>query len=62
MNSRTEKKKSYSTTYLLVQYVVSSVETIFSIVIIIYTLLFHSLFKVEFDIDHFVLGEHRERY
>ncbi len=26
-----------------------------------YTLLFHSLFKVEFDIDHFVLGEHRER-
>ncbi len=27
----------------------------------IYKLLFHSLFKVEFDIDHFVLGEHRER-
>ncbi len=26
-----------------------------------YTLLFHSLFKVKFDIDHFVLGEHRER-
>ncbi len=26
-----------------------------------YTLLFYSLFKVEFDIDHFVLGEHRER-
>ncbi len=26
-----------------------------------YTLLFHSLFKVEFNIDHFVLGEHRER-
>ncbi len=26
-----------------------------------YKLLFHSLFKVEFDIDHFVLGEHRER-
>ncbi len=26
-----------------------------------YTLLFHSLFKVEFDIDHFVLGEHWER-
>ncbi len=26
-----------------------------------YMLLFHSLFKVEFDIDHFVLGEHRER-
>ncbi len=26
-----------------------------------YTLLFHSLFKVEFDMDHFVLGEHRER-
>ncbi len=25
-----------------------------------YMLLFHSLFKVEFDIDHFVLGEHRE--
>ncbi len=23
-----------------------------------YTLLFHSLFKVEFDINHFVLGEH----
>ncbi len=27
----------------------------------IYKLLFHSLFKVEFDIDHFVLGEHQER-
>ncbi len=27
----------------------------------IYTLLFHSLFKVEFDMDHFALGEHRER-
>ncbi len=26
-----------------------------------YMLLFHSLFKVEFDINHFVLGEHRER-
>ncbi len=26
-----------------------------------YMLLFHSLFKVEFDIDHFVLGKHRER-
>ncbi len=26
-----------------------------------YKLLFHSLFKVEFDIDHFVLGEHWER-
>ncbi len=26
-----------------------------------YKLLFHSLFKVEFDIDHYVLGEHRER-
>ncbi len=26
-----------------------------------YKLLFHSLFKVEFDIDQFVLGEHRER-
>ncbi len=26
-----------------------------------YTLLFHSLFKVEFYIDHFVLGEHLER-
>ncbi len=26
-----------------------------------YTLLFHSLFKVEFDMEHFVLGEHRER-
>ncbi len=26
-----------------------------------YTLLFHSLFEVEFDINHFVLGEHRER-
>ncbi len=26
-----------------------------------YKLLFHSLFKVEFHIDHFVLGEHRER-
>ncbi len=26
-----------------------------------YTLLFHSLFKAEFNIDHFVLGEHRER-
>ncbi len=26
-----------------------------------YMLLFHSLFKVEFDVDHFVLGEHRER-
>ncbi len=26
-----------------------------------YTLLFHSLFKVEFNIDHFVLREHRER-
>ncbi len=26
-----------------------------------YSLLFHSLFKVEFGIDHFVLGEHRER-
>ncbi len=26
-----------------------------------YTLLFHSLFKVEFDMDHFALGEHRER-
>ncbi len=26
-----------------------------------YMLLFHSLFKVEFDIDHFVLGEHWER-
>ncbi len=25
------------------------------------TLLFHSMFKVEFYIDHFVLGEHRER-
>ncbi len=25
-----------------------------------YTLLFHSLFKVEFYIDHFVLGEHWE--
>ncbi len=28
---------------------------------IFYMLLFHSLFKVEFGIDHFVLGEHRER-
>ncbi len=26
-----------------------------------YMLLFHSLFKVEFDIDHFAMGEHRER-
>ncbi len=26
-----------------------------------YTLLFHSLFKVEFDMDYFALGEHRER-
>ncbi len=26
-----------------------------------YTLLFHSLFKVEFGIDHFVLGEYQER-
>ncbi len=26
-----------------------------------FTFLFHSLFKVEFDIDHFVLGGHRER-
>ncbi len=26
-----------------------------------YKLLFHSLFKVEFDIDHFVLGEQRDR-
>ncbi len=25
-----------------------------------YTILFHSLFKVEFNIDHFVLGGHRE--
>ncbi len=25
------------------------------------TLLFHSLFKAEFGIDHLVLGEHRER-
>ncbi len=28
---------------------------------IFYMLLFHSLFKVKFDIDHFVLGEHLER-
>ncbi len=27
---------------------------------VFYTLLFHLFFKVEFDIDHFVLGEHRE--
>ncbi len=26
-----------------------------------YTLLFYSFFKVEFDINHFVLGEHWER-
>ncbi len=26
-----------------------------------YTLLFHSLFKVKFDINHFVLGENWER-
>ncbi len=26
-----------------------------------YTLLFHLLFKVEFDINYFVLGEHWER-
>ncbi len=26
-----------------------------------YTLLFHSLFKVEFNMDHFALGEHWER-
>ncbi len=26
-----------------------------------YTLLFHSLFKVKFYSDHFVLGENRER-
>ncbi len=25
-----------------------------------YTLLFHALFKVKFNIDHFVLGEHWE--
>ncbi len=30
-------------------------------IMIFTTLLFHSLFKVEFGIDHFVLGEHRER-
>ncbi len=28
---------------------------------LLYTLLFHWLFKAEFDIDHFVLGEHRWR-
>ncbi len=26
-----------------------------------YMLLFHSLFKVKFNIDHFALGEHRKR-
>ncbi len=31
------------------------------VVFIFYTLLFHSLFKVKFNIDNFVLGEHRER-
>ncbi len=42
-------------------YELSTIKKLYTSFASFYTLLFHSLFKVKFNIDHFVLGEHRER-
>ncbi len=39
-----------------------NIYSIHSVLVLFYTLLLHSLFKVKFNIDYFVLGEHRERW